>query len=275
MNTKILIFIILIFFTLLSCKTNPPTTPYITPTNSIILTLKFTQVNNVEPKKAVLLENFGNIGCNPCPIVNRIVKNLANDKFGRNKLIPIKFPTNFPSPIDIFYLAASDICDSRMNFYNILYAPAIIIDGKLKPIASDSTSISKAIESRLTQPPKFYIDIASKLDGDYLIDITIGIKDTSELDINNISIYAAVTETNITFQNPPGSGGETEFFDVIRLILPTLTGVNLRDIINHGELHYEFEKIILSNWLIENLNTIVFIQNKNSFEVYQTASTFN
>jgi len=82
------------------------------------------------------------------------------------------------------------------------------------------------------------------------------------------------TEAEIEFQQPPGSNGETKFYDVIRLMLPSINGISLRQLIDQGDLSFEFEDVIISDWNIEKLSTVVYIQNSITKEVYQTGSTF-
>ena len=258
-----------------SCNTNPPTSSDVTPTGNISLKVRID--NSAAPLpagKVVLMESFTNVGCYPCPITNRIIRQLSNETYGKSKLVVVKFPTNFPAPNDLFYLAAKDICDFRMGYYNVFFAPTIIIDGMLKPVASDSLSIKAAIDSRLSVAPRFSINISASLEGDYTADVTIQIIDSSGININDLIINTAVTEADIEFQQPPGSNGETKFYNVIRLMLPSVIGVSLRQLIDQGELSFEFEDAILSDWNPEKLSTVVYIQNSITKEVYQAGSSF-
>jgi len=271
---------LLIFFTALiilvgSCNTNPPTSPDVTPTGNITLKLRIdNSANFLSADKVVVLESFTNVGCYPCPVTNRIIRQLANETYGRNKLVVVKFPTNFPAPNDLFYLAAKEICDFRMGYYNVFFAPTIIIDGMIKPVASDSLSIKAAIDSRLSIAPKFTVNVSASLEGDYTADVIIQIIDSSGIDINDLIINTAVTEADIEFQQPPGSNGETKFYDVIRLMLPTVNGIPLKQLIDDGELQFEFADAILSDWNPEKLNTVVYIQNRITKEIYQAGSSF-
>ncbi len=165
-----------------SCNTNPPTTPDVTPTGNISLQVRIDNTTSYLPaNKVVILESFTNVGCYPCPIANRIIRQLENETYGSSKLVVVKFPINFPAPNDLFYLTAKEICDFRMDYYNIFYAPTIIIDGMLKPVASDSNNIKTAIDSRLVLAPKFTINVNANLAGDYTIDISIRILDSSSI----------------------------------------------------------------------------------------------
>ena len=257
------------------CNTNPPTSPDITRTGNISLKFRIdNSTSYLTSNKVVILESFTNVGCYPCLITNRIIRQLANETYGRSKLVVVKFPVNFPAPNDLFYLAAKEICDYRMDYYNILYAPTIIIDGTLKPIASDSNAIKTAIDSRLSVPPKFNIDVNTSYGGDYIIDATIRILDSSSINLNNLVINTAITETDIEFQQPPGSNDEMKFYDVIRLMLPSINGILLRQLIDLGELSFEFEDAMFSDWNLENINAVIYVQNTITKEVYQTGSTF-
>jgi len=258
-----------------SCNTNPPTSPDVTPTGNISLKVRIDNSATPLPaSKVVMMESFTNVGCYPCPITNRIIRQLSNETYGKSKLVVVKFPTNFPAPNDLFYLAAKDICDFRMSYYNVFYAPTIIIDGMLKPVASDSLSIKAAIDSRLSITPRFSLNVSASLEGDYTADVTIKIIDSTSININDLIINTAITEADIEFQQPLGSNGETKFYDVIRLMLPSVNGVSLRQLIDQGELSFEFEDAILSDWNPEKLNTVVYLQNSITKEVYQAGSSF-
>lgn len=257
------------------CKTNPPTSPDITPTGNVTLNLRVDNSSNIlAASKVVLIEDFANVSCNPCVISNIIIERLTNETYGRNKLVAVKFPTNFPAPNDLFYLAAKEICDSRISYYNVFYAPTTVIDGVSKPISTDSTSVKAAIDTRLAVAPRFDVNVNANLEGDYIINVDVKFVDTTGIDLNNIMINAVVTETDIEFEQAPGSNGETKFFDVTRLMLPSTEGASIRQLINQGELSFQFTDALLSSWNLENINTVVFIQDQSSKEIFQTGSTF-
>lgn len=260
---------------MLGCKTNPPTSPDITPTGNVTLNLRVDNSSNIfAASKVVLIEDFANVSCNPCVISNIIIERLTNETYGRNKLVAVKFPTNFPAPNDLFYLAAKEICDSRISYYNVFYAPTTVIDGVSKPISTDSTSVKAAIDTRLAVAPRFDVNVNATLEGDYIINVDVKFVDTTGISLNNLIINAVVTETDIEFEQAPGSNGETKFFDVTRLMLPSTGGASIRQLINQGELSFHFIDALLSSWNLENINTVVFIQDQSSKEIFQTGSTF-
>lgn len=231
---------------------------------------------NLIPFKTVLIEDFANVSCNPCVVSNKILEQLTNHTFGRKRLVAVKFPTNFPSPVDPFFLANGPDCTSRMNYYNIQIAPTNVIDGLFKPIPSDSNDVKSKILTQLEKVPQFVILVDHSINGNnYTINITLEIKDLSNLDFSNLVLHTVVTETNIEFATPPGSNGETKFFDVMRKMLPGNQGESLTSYNQIGTYTFQRQLTLNSNWNASNINTVVYVQNTNTKEIFQTGSTFN
>jgi Outer membrane protein Omp28 len=260
---------------IVSCNTNPPTSLDITPTGNIVLNLKVDNTAAVTlASKVVLIEDFANVSCNPCVISNKIVESLTEVTYGRSKLVAVKFPTYFPAPNDPFYLAAKEICDARISYYNVFFAPTTVVDGIIKPTSTDSNSVKAAIDTRLAVTPRFNVKVSANLEGDYTVNVDIKFIDTTSVNMSDLVIHTVLTETDIEFEQAPGSNGETKFYDVTRLILPSKEGTPIRQLVDQGELVFSFEDALLSSWNLEHLNFVVYIQNTNTKEVFQTSSTF-
>ncbi|MFZ1518398.1 MAG: Omp28-related outer membrane protein [Ignavibacteriaceae bacterium] len=225
--------------------------------------------------KIVLIEDFANVSCVPCVTSNKILEQLTNHTFGRNKLIAIKYPTNFPSPVDPFFLANGPDCNARMSYYSIILAPTNIVGGQLRPIPSDSNDVKEKIYSELSEIPQFIVDVQSTISSNnYNINISVEVKNVSNLDFSKLVLHTVVTETDIEFATPPGSNGETKFYDVMRKMLPDNQGELLTSINQIGTYNFQRQVPINSGWMQNKLNTVVFIQNKETKEIYQAGSTF-
>jgi hypothetical protein len=225
--------------------------------------------------RVVLLEDFANVSCLPCVQSNKITESLINNTYGHSKLVAVKYPTNWPSPIDPFYLANSAACDLRISYYNISVAPTIIIDGTQTPISTDSISIKEAVDQQLQQTSRFSLQVSDTIAGSsYFITVTVKVLDGSGLDFSNIVLHSVVTETEIEFVTPPGSNGETKFYDVMRVMLPTNTGESLGGISQTEEVVYQWQTSINPIWNVNKLHTVAFIQNVSTKVVYQAGSTF-
>jgi hypothetical protein len=271
-----LLFLVLPILLIVSCNTNPPTSPDVTPTGNVVLSLKVDNTTIVSAaNKVVIVEDFANVSCNPCVISNKILEGLTEVTYGRSKLVAVKFPTNFPAPNDLFYLAAKEICDARITYYNVFFAPTTVIDGIIKPISTDSNSVKTAVDSRLSITPRFNINIIDNLEGDYSVNVDIKFIDTTSINLGDLVIHTVLTETDIEFEQAPGSNGETKFYDVTRLMLPSKDGTPIRQLIDQGEIIFTFEDALLSSWNLEKLNFVVYIQNKTTKEIFQTGSTFD
>jgi len=232
-------------------------------------------LEEIPPTNVVLLEDFANVSCDPCVISNKIIETLTNETYGRNKLVAVKFPTNFPAPNDLFYLAAKEICDARISYYNVFFAPTTVIDGILKPISTDSNSVKSAVDQRLLKELRFRMDVSDNVIGtDYFTTITIKVINSAGLDFSNIVLHTVITETDIEFSTPPGSNGETIFHDVTRTMMPSSAGESLSGISLTDEVVFQRQTSINPIWVTNKLNTVAYIQNVVTKEVYQATSTF-
>lgn len=233
-------------------------------------------LQEIPPSNVVLIEDFANVSCVPCVTSNKIIESLSNVTYGHSKLVAIKYPTNFPSPNDPFYLANTTDCNARISYYNVFFAPTTIVDGIERPISTDSLSVIASVDMRLTKPLHFRMDVSSSVVGSqYLITVTVKVLNAAGIDFSNTVLQTVVTETDIEFATPPGSNGETKFYDVMRTMLPSNLGQSLSGISQTEEVIFQRQTIINSNWVVNNLHVIAFIQNISTKEIYQTTSTFD
>ncbi len=245
------------------------------PTKSLIVGVTSISVQTINirlietgVKKIVLLEDFANVSCDPCVTSNSIIKKLRT-KYSDN-LVVVKYSTNFPSPYDPFYLGSKTINDTRMAYYNILFAPTIIIDGIHRPVPTDSTAIINDIEKRLSSDAQFNIESSENISGNqFIVNVSATLLD-EELNISDYRIFVTIVEKEILFDNPPGSNGEIVFFDVMRTVLPDKDGGIL--VYNEEPNNMQFQTDISNEWNISNLLSVVFIQNIETKEILQ--STF-
>lgn len=270
---RMLKFLFLIIpFLILGCETNPPTQPISLKTGEVKLEITFSEDGNLNPERTVLLEDFANVSCTPCVISNKIIRSVLQN-YGSNKIISVKFPTNFPSPVDPFYLSAKTFCDFRMTYYNILFAPTLILDGTVRPTPTDSNSIKQELNARLNSSSNFSIEITKTvINGGLLINANIKVKNKSALNLDELFLRCAIVESDIEFTQAPGSNGETKFYDVLRVLFPSNDGFPLSSL--NSTNSYQFENTIDTVWNINKLEAVVFIQSTATKEIQQTGSSF-
>jgi hypothetical protein len=233
-------------------------------------------LQEITPSNVVLIEDFANVSCVPCVTSNKIIESLTTTTYGFSKLVAIKYPTNFPSPNDPFYLANTTDFNSRISYYNIFFAPTTIVDGLERPISTDSLSVMAAIDMRLTKPLQFRMDVSADIVGsEYYATVTIQVLNGAGIDFSNTVLQTVLTQTDIEFSTPPGSNGETKFYDVMRVMLPSNAGQSLNGISQTEEVVFQTQTTLNSSWVVDNLHTVAFIQNVTSKEVYQSSSNFD
>jgi hypothetical protein len=272
------LFIVILGLFFWGCKTSPPVSPdtgiTIIGNDSTVIVKYSPQLSGIN--KTVLLEDFANVSCVPCVISNKTIESLTKYTFGYGSLVAVKYAANFPSPNDPFYLANPSVCNSMMSFYNIFTAPTNIIDGILKPNPIDSNDVIDKINRRLQVPSKLKITVNDSISADdYFIRFSIEVKDTTNLNFGSLVCNIIVTETDIQFASPPGSNGETEFYDVMRVKFPAASQKIQLNTDQSASIMNLRQLKLNSNWNKQKLHTVVFIQDKSTKEVIQSASTYH
>lgn len=225
-------------------------------------------------QRLVLLEDFGNVSCVPCSLSNLVLEAVKTNTYGTDKLAVIKYPINFPLPTDPFYLHAKDYSAPRVSYYNIFSAPTTFVDGIVKPASSDSSSIKNAIAARLVVQPKFLITVTDTVTGGaYSVAIAVTVLDSAGISTAQLVLHTAITETDFVFATPPGSNGETKFYDVMRAMLPSGSGETIAAPIPGKTTRYTRGTAVSSAWNLAHTRTIVFIQNRITKEILQAAAT--
>jgi hypothetical protein len=264
------ILLAIIGFVLNSCNTRPPTSPEASyPSGKIIAT---TTINlnqtSTNADKVVLLEDFANISCPPCVTSNQIIESLLHGSYA-GKIAVVKFPTNFPSPNDPFFLENASLCTSRIVYYNVLYAPTIVVDGILKPSATDSDEVKEKIDERLVENAPFKITVNTSFqDSSLIVNINVQAINLAGINMADLILYTTVVENDINYEAP---NGESVFYNVLRKMLPSDNGLTLQGISN-TTLNWETD--LFSNWNPDNLHVVAFIQNNQTKEVLQTGSDY-
>lgn len=265
-------FLLFIPIIILGCETNPPTQPISLKDGEVQIAITISEDNNISSNRTVLLEDFANVSCTPCLTSNKIIQSVLNS-YGSSQVISIKFPTNFPSPVDPMYLTAKEFCDFRMTYYNILFAPTLILDGTTRPTPTDSNSIKQALNNRLMVSSDFNIAVTKTIvNGGLLLNVDVKVKNVNSVNQDELFLRCAIVESEVEYAQPPGSNGETKFYDVLRVLLPSNDGISLSSI--GSTQTYQFENSIDTVWNINKLEAVVFLQNLSTKEIQQTGSSF-
>jgi hypothetical protein len=166
----------------------------------------------------VLYETFTSSTCAPCTPGNANFEGVLSS-VDTNEYTSIKYQMSWPGNGDPYF---TDEGDDRRNFYAINSVPRLEIDGGWD---DNSNSFTALQHTEAVQTPAFV-----ELDAEYEVDVaTKTVKTcvdvTSAIDITNQNLFFAILED--TTYNNVESNGETEFYNVMKKLLPGSSGQSI------------------------------------------------
>ncbi|MCF8254170.1 MAG: T9SS type A sorting domain-containing protein [Bacteroidia bacterium] len=246
-----------------------------------------TIVNSTVPRK-VLLEGFTSSTCGPCTPGNAKVKGILDQRVGKWNVV--KYQVNFPGTGDPYY--TSEV-GTRFSYYGATFAPWLTVDGSNNWGATSANSNSYTTEffDAMAAVPSL-VDISANLvrNGNS-VTVSGNVTPVQSFTNSNLKLRIAVVETR-TVKNVK-SNGETEFFNVMKKMLPTAAGSAMsltsgsampytQSFTFPGSYRLPFDgqaaniiNLSTENSVEEfgNLFAIVFLQDDNDKTVWQSAST--
>ena len=227
------------------------------------VTLAFSQA----PRR-VLVEEATNASCGPCASQNPAFDALLQTN--SDIVSVIKYHSWWPGT-DPMYDQNIDDNAARIDYYGINSVPRAELDGAFD---GQPGQVSQALlDSYAGQPSPFEeIDIYHYLSADEdSIYVFMRIQAAQDISENFMQGHCVIVEKLIDFSSPPGFNGETEFYDVMKKMLPSAAGTSLKSNWVDGEY-----KIIAQAWELENvydndqLSVVGFVQNSNTKDVHQS-----
>ncbi len=229
-------------------------------------------------QRVPLYEGFSSSTCAPCASTNpgthaTLLANNANLPGGA--VTAVKYQMNYPSPgNDPAYTAE---CTTRHNYYGIGGIPHGELDGGFGFEGHPGGFTQADIDNRSQVPAVFTIAGTATFTGST---VTIAGSATSLVDLTNpnLKVMVALAEDAInTGDNSHGtqSNGETDWYDVMRKMVPSTSGTALPStqttgLVNPISLTYTFgatPKIFTS---LSAMTAIIWIQDLTTKEVYQS-----
>jgi hypothetical protein len=227
-----------------------------------------------QSQRRVLIEEVNNVSA---PVSagqsNNFVNWLNNNA---EKHATIRYQANTPGTDPMFAAGV----EARINYYNLSDIPVSLVDGALPDsgyagfndawyAGAPGGFTGQMIEERFQTTSPFEIEVNFTVSADALTAIaTI----TCTQDVSgSFKLRLAVTEKQVVFSNPVGSGGQSTFKDIFRTFLGGSAGTT----INSEWLAGQTETFELS-WNhqgifdLSQLSIVAFIQDDSSKEVYQT-----
>ncbi|MCB0805218.1 MAG: T9SS type A sorting domain-containing protein [Bacteroidales bacterium] len=220
-----------------------------------------------QSQRMVLLEHFTQASCGPCATYNPQINSLLASN--PDKITAIMYHTSWPG-YDPMYNHNTVENAARTSYYSVSSVPNSVLDGNIYNGHPNGWNIS-TVNNRYAVPSPCDISIYHALSADeneFLVWVMI---EATEDMPAGLKMHLAAIEKEITFSSPPGSNGETEFFNVMKKMLPNQTGLVL-PAIPAGEyiiLEYSWEHSNVYD--VDQLAAVGFVQNNDTKEVMQAA----
>jgi hypothetical protein len=188
-----------------------------------------------QTQRIVLTEEFTNASCGPCagqnPAYNELLQ--ANS----TKIVAIKYQVNFPGADPMNAQTQAEVAP-RQTYYGVNGVPYAPINGDTLPLTDWAGTgytggpyhySQEIIDSAYASPAPFSLNLThtlnASLDSIFITAVVTAAQDLTGL--ANPKLRLAIVEKTVTFSSAPGSNGETEFFDVMRKMVPNATGQTL------------------------------------------------
>ncbi len=192
--------------------------------------LLLTTVANAQSQRMVLMEEFTQASCGPCASANPAFNALlANNT---SKVVSIKYQTSWPG-VDPMNAQNPSQVAGRVSYYTVQGVPDVVMDGAHVTGASydgyPGNVTQSVINAEYAIPSSFSIALSHAINASQdSIFITATITATQDFTaVSFLRAHIVMVEQTISFTNPPGSNGETDFYGVCRKMYPNTTGTSM------------------------------------------------
>jgi hypothetical protein len=217
-----------------------------------------------QAQRKVLFEEWTSSTCGPCASNNPILD--AYIAVHRDTLTVVKYHVGWPSPgNDPMYLHNPTQSYDRRYYYNVNAVPWLNVDGIINDVWPFSElNFQNAMNQRMGTPTPMSLSVQDyRIAGDS-IKAVVTVTNLTNLSSGNYYLRVMSVEKKITYPSPPGTNGETIFWDVFRHAFPSSQGTAIST--NAGTYIFEFKYKPCSIEVDSMMHTIAFVQNDNNKE---------
>ncbi|MGM0408268.1 MAG: PKD domain-containing protein, partial [Bacteroidota bacterium] len=219
-----------------------------------------------ERKRIVLLENFTNSSDEQSAQMN---DNVISPIIQNNPLdvIAVNYHTSFPGndKMNTFYASGPS---ARTLYYGISKVPYSILDGGERQYSYSFTDYLEEndLKARMLIEPKFDVIVKQDIQDNKLV-VSSTLKAIESIPNTNVISHVAIIEKTVV------DGAET-YSNVLRTMLPDAAGTLIEKDWNIGDSAKVYQTWDIPEGVYQDsLIAVVFVQDKDTKEVYQTAYT--
>lgn len=217
------------------------------------------------PRK-ILIEEFTNSNSPGCASQDPFLDAFINSRF--DIVCAVKYHTGFPLPAnDSMYLFNPDGSDERMNYYFVNSVPNTLMNGINPlplPYSRDSVMNANFDFARKYASP-VSVTVNDSAIGNDSIKSVINVNILYNLKPGEYRLRVMSVERLVTYLEPPGSNGQTDFFDVFRRAYPDSNGFEVPSLA--GNYQFAFTYPVEEIFVDTMIYTVAFVQNDVTREI--------
>jgi hypothetical protein len=220
-------------------------------------------------RQCVLVEEFTNVGSNPCATANPAIRTLMTN-MTRDTCIRISYHPWWPDGGDPFYSWNTMDVTDRTNAYAVPDVPAVYVDYTLQPSPTSTTTIRNNIRTRYAEWSPCTIDLVAAVSNTTTIRFVATVNAEDDMTGPDYRLYVVLISDLITYANAPGNNGETVFPDGFRDVYPNFTE-GQPFAVGAGET-FEMQGTLNrdNGWAAGSLTLIALVQDASTFEILQS-----
>lgn len=219
-------------------------------------------------QRLTLVEHFTSASCYYCGVYNPALQELLDEN--TDQVVAIKYQSNFG--YDPMYQHNPTESNARNSYYSVSGYPSTVFEGTQFNGHPASFNLGHIVDRSDDFSP-FNINLIYDIaDDETSVSATLKINALQDIDEGDIRAHIVVLEDHIHFNSAPGSNGETDFYNVMKKMLPNANGTVVDLPVAAGD-----EIVINESWDFANvydvseIRVIAFIQNNTTGEVLQAA----
>lgn len=225
-------------------------------------------------QKKILFEAHTATTCGPCASQNPALDAFVQQHF--DSIVAIKYHVWWPALGDPMYNANIPQARIRTLYNSVSAVPTLTVDGVHQQVSGYTTTsnLLNPFNTRRAMASPIGISVTdTRLAGD-TIKATITINVVSALPSGvDYRLRINALERKIQYTSPPGSNGETTFYDVFRRMYPSANGLQINYSPGTYTVEYKYKRD--ASWIDSMMYTAVFIQDEYTHEVINCAKGRN
>jgi hypothetical protein len=227
--------------------------------------------------RLVLVEHFTQASCGPCASQNPALKTLLDAN--ATKVVALKYQTSWPG-VDPMNAANPTEAAARVQYYNVTGVPNSVMDGS-GPGSPGTIVTTSTINNRYNTAAPLNLSASHQWTAGYdSIQIGVFVANAGTATVasgasGSLKLHVAVIEEEVNYPSAPGSNGETNFYQVMRKMVPDASGTTMADSWTAGQTQMFVFKVAAPSYLA-NLNkvaVVAFIQDNSNKSVLNAART--